>query len=274
MEFKQLTIPEHLKGYIQSFWFLKDNLSKTSNKSLQSFKLIADGCPGLIFQHAAYGTFYQNKKKLPVTFLYGPSTKYSTLELDGQFYTIGMFFYPSAIKTVFGIDAHILTDNCVDLESIDKLIGKKLSEQLLNCTSVEAQVSQLITSITRLINQNEILPDVQVNYALKEIISSGGNISLKELRSKMNLSERTLERRFKTWIGVSPKLFTRICQFQSSIDQLKLNNYFKLSDIAFDNEFSDQSHFIRAFKEFSGITPNHYIRKSQSLVENLTQVSS
>jgi AraC-like DNA-binding protein len=33
-----------------------------------------------------------------------------------------------------------------------------------------------------------------------------------------------------------------------------------LTDVAFDNGFADQSHFIRSFKEFADITPNDYLR--------------
>jgi len=32
-----------------------------------------------------------------------------------------------------------------------------------------------------------------------------------------------------------------------------------LSDIAYDNDYADQSHYIRAFKEFTNITPKEYL---------------
>jgi AraC-like DNA-binding protein len=33
-----------------------------------------------------------------------------------------------------------------------------------------------------------------------------------------------------------------------------------LADVAYDNGFADQSHFIRSFKEFTETTPNTYLR--------------
>jgi AraC-like DNA-binding protein len=53
-------------------------------------------------------------------------------------------------------------------------------------------------------------------------------------------------------------LFARICRFQASLNQIRNNDYCRLSDIAYENEYADQSHLIRAFKEFAGISPNKY----------------
>jgi AraC-like DNA-binding protein len=33
-----------------------------------------------------------------------------------------------------------------------------------------------------------------------------------------------------------------------------------LSDIAFENGYADQSHYVRAFKEFTNITPKDYLK--------------
>ena len=68
---------------------------------------------------------------------------------------------------------------------------------------------------------------------------------------------------------MSPKLFSRICRFQSSLQQLRDNDYTKLSDIAFEHEFADQSHFIRTFREFAGFSPFQYQRQSPGVIENL-----
>jgi AraC-like DNA-binding protein len=41
---------------------------------------------------------------------------------------------------------------------------------------------------------------------------------------------------------------------------LRGKGFNNLTDIAYDNGFADQSHFIRSFKEFTQITPNDYLR--------------
>jgi AraC-like DNA-binding protein len=110
--------------------------------------------------------------------------------------------------------------------------------------------------------------DQLVQYALQEIVRSNGNVPLKELLKQVNLSERTLERKFKESVGVSPKLFSRICQFQATLSHLRDNSFDKLSDVAFANDYADQSHFIRVFREFTGLSPLQYVRNKIRLIEH------
>lgn len=270
MKYDQIPVPAYLKDCVQSISQLEEEGSN-GRADIQSFQLIADASPGLIFQHADYGVFYKEDKQLPTAFVFGSSTTHSTLALTGSFKTLGIFFYPNALKTIFGLNASQLTDTCIDLNVISGAANNQIGEKLLNGSCAEEKVS-LISDFVNLLKQDNLsLPDQDVAYAISEILATGGNITLSELREKLRLSERTIERKFKENVGVSPKLFSRICQFQTSLKQLKLKSHEKLSDIAFENEFSDQSHFIRAFKEFSGFTPNAYARKSRELVENLAQ---
>jgi AraC-like DNA-binding protein len=92
------------------------------------------------------------------------------------------------------------------------------------------------------------------------------------LQRELQLSERTLERKFKQAVGISPKLFARIARFQQSLDQLRQNQYDKLSDVAYGNEYADQSHFIRVFKEFTGFTPLEFRKQVHEVVENFPEI--
>ncbi|WP_373564673.1 helix-turn-helix domain-containing protein [Sphingobacterium sp. E70] len=69
---------------------------------------------------------------------------------------------------------------------------------------------------------------------------------------------RTLERRFLRETGISAKQFAKIVQFQSSLTQLTTNDFREISEIVYTNGFSDQSHFIRVFKAFTGVTPHTF----------------
>lgn len=111
-----------------------------------------------------------------------------------------------------------------------------------------------------------------MQYAVSVIAVSKGNIALKRLQLELQLSERSFERKFKEYIGISPKLFARICRFQASLQQLRSNDFSKLSDIAFEQEYADQSHFIRAFKEFAGFSPFQYQKQYPEVIENLATI--
>ncbi|MBC7921441.1 MAG: helix-turn-helix transcriptional regulator [Ferruginibacter sp.] len=291
MRYERIHPPAHLKDYIRHFWILESDCVDPLPKT---FGPVADGCPGLIFQQSEKGTFYDQKnKKLPNIFLYGQTTKHTEINSVGKFSTIGIYFYPDALKSIFGFDAEKLTNSCIDLGLLSDRQGFSLSEQLLNVAGrhpagrhsasrnggrhpapVVHQIELLSSYLFFQIKKNNVQTDETTQYILSQIIQSKGGISLKELRKNAQLSERSFERKFKQWVGISPKLFSRVCRFQASLNQLRNNNYDKLSDVAFENGYADQSHFIRSFKEFAGFSPYQYQKQSNEVVENFPQLIS
>lgn len=266
MKYQQLPPPGHLKEYISAFWTLEAPADSTTPHSFQTF---ADGCPGLIFQTVEQGSFYQNDKLLPGFFLYGQATTHARIHATGKLRAVGIFLRPNALKAVFGLNACILTDTCMDANTLVRPDGSSLSEQLVNTTSTTGQIEIISSWINTQAERNNSRRNDMMHYAVSEIARSKGNVALKGLQIEMQLSERSFERKFKEYIGISPKLFSRICRFQASLKQLRNNDFSKLSDVAFENEYADQSHFIRAFKEFAGFSPFQYQKQSPEVIENL-----
>jgi AraC-like DNA-binding protein len=268
MEFKQVHPPAFLRPYIRYYWVLESN-----GVTGGSFRTIADGCPGLIFQQRDKGVMYQFDKKLPGIFLFGQATGHATINMEGSFAATGIFFQPDALKSLFGMNAGELTDTCTDLSPIAKPFGFYLEEQLAAATDETSRINILSEYLLTMLKKQQGKNDQQMQYALQRITESKGNVSIKNLRDELNLTERSFERRFKQYIGVPPGLFARITRFQSSLQQVRGNDFEKLSDIAFINEYADQSHFIRAFKEFAGVSPLQYKKAPHEVMENLSLIT-
>jgi len=271
LKYEQIAPPDYLRNYVRYFYLLE---SENKQPAVYTFTTIADGGPGVLFQPHTHGKYSQNGKLLPELFLYGQSTTHVETSLDGKFATIGILFYPHALKSVFGLDAHELTDLCLDLNAEAGKEGYLLSEQLAGAPTVAARVDVLSKYLFFLVRKNSILTDSKMEYAINQIVQSGGSISLRDLHKTLGLSERSVERKFKQYVGLSPKLFARICRFQSSLLQIRSFKHDKLSDIAYENEYADQSHLIRAFREFSGMSPNEYQKQFNALAKNLPEFSA
>ena len=159
----------------------------------------------------------------------------------------------------------------MDMDALSQVRQSRLLERLLQTPSATL-FETLFGYLSAHLQRNEPAMDPMVAQALNDIIWESGHISLKKLQENLRVSERSLERRFKESVGMSPKLFTRICRFQDALNQLKNGHYDKLSTIAFNNGCADHSHFTRTFKEFTGILPEEYQHKSNPLTKNFPQL--
>lgn len=102
--------------------------------------------------------------------------------------------------------------------------------------------------------------DLLIVEALKLIYASKGTIKIQEINEKLAISQSPFEKRFRRLIGTSPKKFASIVRFYAVLDDL--NTPKTLTEIAYENNFFDQAHFIKDFKVFTGESPENFKKHS------------
>ncbi len=159
---------------------------------------------------------------------------------------------PTALKTIFGLDAFELNHQNISLEDI---VRDAILEQLVNAISLEEKIS-LISSF--FLKQIERVKNNHKKLVHASTLLQNGK-TLKEIQLEMNLSERTLERIIKQSVGLSPKIFSRIMRFQDGLNCLRQTNFENFTELAYQYDYFDQSHYNREFKEFTGTSPSQYM---------------
>lgn len=81
------------------------------------------------------------------------------------------------------------------------------------------------------------------------IYKSNGEVSIKELSEKIGWSSRQINRYFNQQFGISLKSYCNILRFRASFKHLKNGKLFP------QQNFADQSHFIKEIKKLSGVSP-------------------
>lgn len=267
MHYIQIPPPAALQHYVRYFWVVQSRIMDTSPTV---FRPITDGCPGLVFQPPEAGSLHdQHRKHLSSLFLYGQTIRHREIHTTAEFDMTGVCFHPSALHSVFRLDATELTDTCIDLRLLPDNESILLADQLANAPSNTHRIDLLSAYLLARIERVKKLPDSLTEHAVRQLIRVKGDIALPELQRQLNVSERSFERRFRQSVGISPRLFSRICRFQASLGQLRGQKYDKLSDIAYENGYADQSHFIRVFREFAGFSPHQYQKQANQAGENL-----
>ena len=245
--------------------FVKNVLTiESDNPDLNILPFYADGYPGIMFQETDNGLYVlPQNKKMPDFFLYGQTIHPIELQIKGKYKLIVFQLYPFVIESFFDINPQTLNDKCYDLIEMRNFnIEKEISK--LKETSNFIEWTKRITNflIEMFRTQKEKL-DYKIQQGILQIVENNGLQTIRQLREFLNISERTFEIRFLAQVGITPKQFSKIIQFQNSLTDLQTNDFNKLTDIVYKNGFADQSHFIRVFKAFTGITPSNFNEKSK-----------
>jgi len=220
-----------------------------------SLPLFANGLPGLVFK-STKGTIKSNTTSHLT--LFGQTVFPEALTFTEDFTLIAYFLKPCSLVSLFRLTAQELTDKPIDLHLLTPQKSLHLQEKLLNAKCIEEMTMLLDNYIFSLIDQSKIACPA-INDAAMKIATQFSKGVLVLIQKELRITQRTFERSFEKNIGVTPNLFRRICQFNSGFQQLNNRKFNKLSDIAFENGFADQSHYIRSFKEFTNITPKEYL---------------
>lgn len=257
MEFRKIAPPQPLLPYVRYFWTL-DNRDET--KAYHAFTTIADGLPGLIFQQLTPDWAAKPDNGWPICYVYGQTVEPVNIFFPSGFHAVGVYFHPHALQSIFGLPAFEWTDRCIAMDVLDGKVGALLVEQLLNTSAADRQIGILADYLCQRIAANAAKLDAEALYAAKRLVSSGGRLALRELQRELRISERGFQRKFREAIGVSPKLFSRICQFQGAMQQFREGGSHRLTNLALAHGYADQPHFIRTFKAFVGCSPRYFTR--------------
>ena len=93
------------------------------------------------------------------------------------------------------------------------------------------------------------------------------NYAVSEIAQQTGYNLKSFQRHFTKHMGCSPVDYKRIVRFRNSIaSRLKGNDFKSLTDITYENNYSDQSYFIKEFKRLTSHNPKKFFKEA-SLVD-------
>jgi AraC-like DNA-binding protein len=104
-------------------------------------------------------------------------------------------------------------------------------------------------------------PSECVEYAVSNIARQPTLLEFQQISSQIGYSQKHFIDLFKRQVGVPPKQYLKIMRFQKALMEIETKAPIHWSRIAMESGFYDQAHFINDFKNFSGFTPNEYMKR-------------
>lgn len=181
-------------------------------------------------------------------------------------FIIGVHFKPGGAFPFLGLPAGDLTDTHVDLETLWGTTAYRLRERMCEARTSAERFRLLEEALL-----NRLCHGAEQHYAVSAALEMFGKRQagprVREAAKYLGLSQRRFIQVFKAEVGLTPKLFSRIQRFQQTRTFIQNNPSINWADLAVDLGYFDQSHFIREFVEFSGLSPTDYINRHKRFIE-------
>src|SRR5690606_8054451 len=199
--------------------------------------IFADGYPGIMYRRSSDDALLlPRRKKLSRFFLYGQTIAPIEFLLEGPYLLIVFQLYPFASKLLFDVDPRKLNDDCYDLSTLSADIVHRL-EALSSAETKMELIAQFVSALAR---EKSIEEYGEVQRAIGVIVEHRGLVTVGTVARTLEVSERTLQRKFRQYVGISPKKFAKIIQFQTSVEQIESGSFSKLTDVVYENGYADQ----------------------------------
>ncbi len=86
-------------------------------------------------------------------------------------------------------------------------------------------------------------------------------VKYQDVIDKYPHTQKHLIDQFKKYIGLTPKYYQRMRRFNDILQLIQKKQGLNWSDVALQCGYTDQSHFIKEFRHFSGFNPTEFIQK-------------
>ncbi|MEK6482521.1 helix-turn-helix domain-containing protein [Catalinimonas sp. 4WD22] len=106
-----------------------------------------------------------------------------------------------------------------------------------------------------------------IYHAVNTIIKRKGMIKVRELADEYCMSERTLNRQFIMKVGISPKAYAKICQWQYVTTLLQKKPLISLQDLSYLAGYYDNSHLVHDFKDRTSSTPSEFQQQTNCFMK-------
>lgn len=266
MFYKYIKPSNILADNIKHYWVLEINQKEAPVKE----RVIPTGNIELMFHY--YNTFITEneilQKQQSRSLISGISNTYSDVRTNGHAGVIAVTFYPWGASNFFKFPLSEVANSFTNLADIYSKHIKQVEEQLVNCLSLEQRIIVIEQFLVQHLKPTNCFDDKFIKQSIQLINKSKGLINTSDLSSLLNVSAKSLERKFSMFLGQTPKQYLKIMRFQEALKLLYSQSEGNLTDLAYNLGYFDQAHFIKDFKQMAGYTPKEYLVNYPSCFEN------
>lgn len=193
-------------------------------------------------------------------FFAGLHDSYALTDSGGYQRGVEVAFTPIGAHLILGIPMHETSRCVLEVEHALGAEGVELLERVKGATTRE----QRFTVVERFLLarlERAAPPDPGVAFAWERLRTSKGAAPIGVLAGELGWSHRRLVARFRSQVGLPPKLIGRILRFEHVMESVAAGPEVGWAEIAQQCGYFDQAHLIRDVHQFAGATPGELSRR-------------
>lgn len=257
MEFKQFPPSDLLKPYIRHYYIFE------SDADIEFEDTVFPGGDLEMIFNLGQGTWESLSEVHPPVELWGQLTKPLAIKSKGRHTMLGIRFYIHSAAYFFDDEIGIFNNQVSNPHDIIGNAVMILHSQLLETNAAHKRIALVESFLLKRLIRNE-KKSFRINKVANILTSIRTENNINNIASKHGITPRYLHQLVYQYTGLSPKSFDKISRFKLSLKLIAKNDQ-PFTSIAYDCGYFDQSHFIRDFKSFTGLTPSAYIQNKTSI---------
>ena len=258
MQFESLTLQAPLNSYVESIFYYNGFIPDHSIE-----RVVPTGHLFVIFELDGFprNTFDNNTLKPVKTFrrvwISGMHNHYLSISAhqDSEMFVIQ--FKPYGSFPFLHIPVDQLNNKVLQGEELlgDEIIN--IRDQILQAADVDQKFRVAEDWLNSRFDLQKT-PEKEIVRVIQKLMQSP-IAEHHEIIKSYSKTQKHLINQFKKYCGLTPKLLHRIMRFNEVLQKINQKEKLEWSYIAYHCGFSDQSHFIKEFKEFSGFNPQEFV---------------
>ena len=261
MDLRYILPRPDLRPFVRAYYYfaVQEQAVQPLCAELGNIRVVLDGAGSLTMPDG-------KQRQIKSAFLIGPTMGAYTMDAIAGTRVFGVGVRPRGWKMLMGIDAQEAADQVFDLSDLAGSIGAGAIDEIRNAPDLPAMANAadrfFDAIITRRMTNQCAYPEAFQNWLM-----NSNELNLDRLIECMDVSRRQTDRLAKEYFGASPKFLQRKYRALRAADRIR-SGVFDWK-IAAGDDYYDQSHFIREFKTFIGVTPGQFIGHRATLIEQV-----
>lgn len=260
MDYRELIPAQRLQPYVRCYWTLRAPPAATGPSPQ---RVLPDGCVEMVVNLGArflrHGDDGSTETQ-PPTLLVGPTTRHISIAPSGEIRLVGIRFRPGGALPFLVVSPNEVRDVAPALDEVAPPFESDIAERLA-FAAPGTEGSILDSELTTRLLRARRLTDRRVRASVRAAFTAARPVRVDSLLQLTGLSARQLERQFRESVGFGPKTLCRLARFQRVVRVIEPGAAVRWARVAAENDYADQAHLAREFREFAGVTLTEYARE-------------